>query len=1144
MLGAYSGCIARLNPVTEPTRLEAVLPLLEFAAAAEDPALRVAALAAAARLPLDETCWFEHSRVTGRVLGDLPPGSAERRAVLRVAADIPLLSVRRHLRTLAEDPADPDAAAAAAALGAVGDPTRARALAQRIAAGEFELLEVLAAMPLEESDLSPAELPPVPTDADPSLALWRALCLARLEDCDALDAYLTGRAELPPMFWGDPSVPAAAMAAVRPLPEDLHRHLLEALPDTASIPDPELAAMARQIILACTGQGGGPESSPVGEVTGHGGFGPVGGMAPDGAEDFGGGPIGGMPPAETTEFEAEPMGGIMPDETTATGPAEAAGDAPATSAADDAELTPDAAAARTLEIVSEPALAGAVPTETLAQLSGLEPAAGRRLIVDLLEGAATCLHTAPSADDLRVPLGNTVIGAAERMPPGMDWPTRSLVELFLRQGPEPLDLAQFAWLLARDRETALAEALRPLGTGIAAPEDPQRLLALIGELGDVLSDRAGSPWRGAGGGATTPGPRRRLIDDEPEMAMRGEVEAAPPDRVGARSGPPMAELEEAAPSPAASPAEPGEAADQRRVNAQIWQGTTQRTTFLAGAEHIIRCWIGLPDEERAAVADAPIRHMDIPDEGLPLTVQLEWNGQTQEVRTRLPASRTGRTGDCDLKIVVPEDERFVRANVAFLYGNRVFEFVRIEAAVLLPDEEPRARDELQVQVQVQERELIELEDRTDCDATLICETDPDTRDEDGRPVTKVLEFGAQGAARLSLGKTGRAVAWLNKELFIANKNLVRAQQRAGTIGGEPLLDAEDETVLTMLRKLAEHGATFYNELTGQRRFADPGRRIRLMNLTPDEYTPLEFVYDRGYPASDARLCDGWREALAGDADECPCCGPAGDAAESGDRVPIICPLGFWSLRKIIERLDPYDVRPGDVEHGDAARSVPRNDRRVLPPIDHALFGASHRVEATDRAETIAALRDALPLVDVADGWSAWRDAIRPAPIPLLVALPHHGIRDAQDYLEIGGDQTPDDDRFLERGRLVHSFVNPQKTEPGPIVLLIGCETGAESATGYPTLARRFQQLHTSIVVGTLAKILGRHAAPVARELVHQLATVDDPAADFGTIMRRVRRRMLLKGYLMAMCLVALGDGDWHLGMRGDHAPATPDSNEP
>jgi hypothetical protein len=123
-------------------------------------------------------------------------------------------------------------------------------------------------------------------------------------------------------------------------------------------------------------------------------------------------------------------------------------------------------------------------------------------------------------------------------------------------------------------------------------------------------------------------------------------------------------------------------------------------------------------------------------------------------------------------------------------------------------------------------------------------------------------------------------------------------------------------------------------------------------------------------------------------------------------------------------------------------------------------------------------------------------------------------------------------------------VNPDRHDPGPIVLLIGCETAAEGATGYPAIARRFQQLHASIVVGTLAKVLGRHAAPVARELVRQLATADDPEADFATLMRRVRRRMLLKGYLMSMCLVALGDGDWRVALPRSAAPPGPEAGEP
>ena len=41
-------------------------------------------------------------------------------------------------------------------------------------------------------------------------------------------------------------------------------------------------------------------------------------------------------------------------------------------------------------------------------------------------------------------------------------------------------------------------------------------------------------------------------------------------------------------------------------------------------------------------------------------------------------------------------------------------------------------------------------------------------------------------------------------------------------------------------------------------------------------------------------------------------------------------------------------------------------------------------------------------------------------------------------------------------------------------------------------------------------------------------------------MLRVRRRMLARGYLMAMCLVALGDAEWRLTPRN----ATTDNQEP
>jgi hypothetical protein len=158
---------------------------------------------------------------------------------------------------------------------------------------------------------------------------------------------------------------------------------------------------------------------------------------------------------------------------------------------------------------------------------------------------------------------------------------------------------------------------------------------------------------------------------------------------------------------------------------------------------------------------------------------------------------------------------------------------------------------------------------------------------------------------------------------------------------------------------------------------------------------------------------------------------------------------------------------------------------------------------------------------------------------LLIVCPHHGIENAMDYLEIGGEQIPAATRRLHRGQLTEVYVNPDGLLPGPIVLLLGCRTGARTEEGYVQLARRFQQLDASIVVGTLAEILGRHAAPVARELVTQLVAGRDRETDFGTLMRRVRRRMLAKGYLMALCLVVIGDAQWLLAPNQPANPSRP-----
>jgi hypothetical protein len=586
-------------------------------------------------------------------------------------------------------------------------------------------------------------------------------------------------------------------------------------------------------------------------------------------------------------------------------------------------------------------------------------------------------------------------------------------------------------------------------------------------------------------------------------------------------------LEMAEPGRGLEPAEtPPAVVEQRRVHAQIRHDGRRRTTFLAGADNVVRTWIGLPDPEAGAVSDAAIPTVDLPPEGLTLEAVLRWRDQTDHGPIHLPGDRTARSSECNLHIHVPDDERFVSAEIAFLYRGRAFEVVQVEAYVLPPGAVEEPDHTVEVKVQVAQREVVELADSNEFDAVMIYGEDRTRVDSpDGRGPTNVRAYDRASGASFDLRGPQAVIDYLNTELFVAETSLVRRRARQGQT--EEVLDTDDRDVLRILRTLARHGAELYNSLGDG--FRDPGPRIQLQNHDPREYSPVEFVYDRGFPIDNATICPEGLAALESDADECPQC-PAADELPADLRIanPTICPFGFWSLQKIIERRDA--VRQGSEVAG--GQSFPLPDRRDLPAIDSVLFASSDRVELEERDRTWQSLEALLSYAEHAPSWTEWRQSLANRVPSLLLALPHHGVKEGLDYLEVGDEQLPGSDRLLFRSQLIKEFVNPHRREPGPIVLLLGCRTDAPTDLGYVSLARRFQQLPVSIVLGTLAKVLGRHAAPVAREIVTQLASVDDSDSDFGTIMRRVRRRMLARGYLMALCLVSLGDAEWRLPPRG------------
>lgn len=1028
--------------MTEDLDLAAVEPLFELGAEADDARVRLAALTAASHFPLGRSGWDRLATGVWRIVCTEPARSEVRREALALAVRIPLRRVREDLCAMARTSSEQDADAIVAALDAAGDPSRIPALLERAASDDGASFEALAAMPVEEV-ATLDDVPGLPSEPVPVAAFWRALVLARLGSFEALDEVFQNDANEPELFFGSPWTAYDAIARIRPVPPPMYAHLLDLL---AHMPRSEDEAPNAVRALRLTAWAATGTADAEGRA-----------MVP-GAQAG--------PPAEA-RFEP------------------AAGRLRGGGREGEALVLCDRLPAALFDEHPPPVL------DALRWLPAGESASLMRKAIAEAHRRAAVL---PGATPANVLLGNAIVELAGACPAGDDWPVADLVEQQARASRPAIDDGQLASILARAPMARLIREIVAL-IGLARLRGERLwLLSLLGRAAQCQAGRGGSDYRGAGADASPQG-RVELIDDavaqRPGGRSRGFAGAEPVQQQQQQQQ-----------------QQPGKDED-RRVQARVLHDGRRRTSFVGGADNLIRCWIGLPED--SSVADAPIPSVEIPPEGLELTVELSWRDSrggdhTDSSGLKLPAERSARTADCDLRLHVPAGESEVAALILFRYRGRAFEAVEVRGQVLPPGVPEPLGQTIEVKVQFGLREVIELPDRVPFDSTIIC----------GPAGLRV--FGGKGGKIYDLSKARAAVTWLNEQLFKADKSLVRKREAQGGGMGDPGLNADDVEVCAMLRDMARHGSAIYNLLLAQG-FRDPGSRLQLLNLDPTDYTPLEFVYDRGYPADEARLCEGWQTAL--EDEDCPVCSCAVVAPEDEDWRPTICPLGFWSLRKIIERRDPDEAQN---------LSEPNVQRRALRPLDSVVFATSDKVPQAEREATAAALQGSFSNAVMVDNWPQWKAAMNQHP-PLLLAMPHHDVAASLDFLQIGAETLPPRLGRLSLGQLNAQYVNPGEREPGPIVLLLGCLTGAESDSGYVQLARQFQSLHAAIVVGTLAQVLGRHAAPLARELVAELVASDMPDADFGTLMRRVRRRMLARGYLMALCLVALGDAEWRLAPR-------------
>jgi hypothetical protein len=388
-------------------------------------------------------------------------------------------------------------------------------------------------------------------------------------------------------------------------------------------------------------------------------------------------------------------------------------------------------------------------------------------------------------------------------------------------------------------------------------------------------------------------------------------------------------------------------------------------------------------------------------------------------------------------------------------------------------------------------------------------------------------IGRQKAAYLRLDQASDAVQQIGRTFESAERD--KAFRRK----------LESKTSLTYLRRLALQGRILYQHVGRQIERAVgtgvPLERIQVLSVNPNTVLPVEVIYDFPVPIAEPRLCRNWQEALKNGR----CDPPAFHTEDDEGHLDVVCPAGFWGVSKVIERqvVDPSRLAEDPETRGIdfVVQSAPFGNRSTLGGLAPVLFAASEHVNDVDPTElgrvanSLKALtRGRLHQVET---WKDWALQVRTTEPPLLLLLAHTELNTADGTaLEIAKKAAPERRVVAE---ITRNYVNLNPDHPGPIVMLLGCNT-AVPQNDFQSFVVQFYEMGTSLVVGTIAPVLGRHAGRAAEALIHQLrlmaetSDIPDRGLAFGDAMLVIRRQLLAKGILMALCLTAYGDAAWRL----------------
>jgi hypothetical protein len=283
------------------------------------------------------------------------------------------------------------------------------------------------------------------------------------------------------------------------------------------------------------------------------------------------------------------------------------------------------------------------------------------------------------------------------------------------------------------------------------------------------------------------------------------------------------------------------------------------------------------------------------------------------------------------------------------------------------------------------------------------------------------------------------------------------------------------------------------------------------------FIPIEFCYELEAPANGAGLCRNWKNALAGKR-----CGPEHHKPDALGHLTVVCPSGFWSVGKVIERQIVTGADADEIDGTDfELRAEPGAARATLERIDSALVAWSKILDNTVKHtsdKVLESLKKATnDNVASVETWVGWAEAIGKASPDLLVLLSHT----VEKSLEIGAENSGQRATVAQ----INSRYVKKRVEDTPIVFLFGCDTAVADDQIY-SFVGRFRTQGAALVVGTITPVLGERSAAVVRTIVAKLAQKRARAEPFGELMRDARRELLARGELTALCATSFGDATW------------------